>query len=360
MSQITEDLDTRNHADAWRVLAQAETAEQLYAAWLAVLCRALSDARAGLVLLAQPDGSFAPVAALPAARDLSYLSEIATEALRQREGVVRHDELGHARLAYPLLMQEQLHGAVVLDLGSAAPAGAGARAAPDALGRGLADRPAATSRTCSCSRAAQAQGALPARHAAGAAGRAQPARGGAGAGQPHRPRIRLPPGAARPGQGQDAEAAGGSRMPPGSTNVPASSTWRCRPCTRPSTSASASSGRRRRTRARAWPWRTGAMPTRPALPRCARCRWATRTAQVGVLMLERDRPFTADDLDYLRHAGAQPGAGAGAQARGRTGRRGARAAHRRGAALGLATDSSHPALEAGPGRGRGADACCWR
>lgn len=121
MSQITEDPDTRNDADAWRVLAQAETAEQLFAAWLAVLCRALCNARAGLVLLAQPDGSFAPAAALPAARDLSYLSEIATEALRQREGVVRHDELGHARLAYPLLMQEQLRGAVVLDLGSAHP-----------------------------------------------------------------------------------------------------------------------------------------------------------------------------------------------------------------------------------------------
>ena len=65
MSQITEDLAPRNDADAWRVLAQAETAEQLFSAWLAVLCRALSNARAGLVLLSQADGSFAPVAALP-------------------------------------------------------------------------------------------------------------------------------------------------------------------------------------------------------------------------------------------------------------------------------------------------------
>lgn len=121
MSLITEDLHTRNDADAWRVLAQADTAEQLYAAWLAVLCRSLTQARAGLVLLAQHDGSFAPAAALPTARDLSYLSEVATEALRQREGVVRHDELGHARLAYPLLQQDQLRGAVVLDLGSADP-----------------------------------------------------------------------------------------------------------------------------------------------------------------------------------------------------------------------------------------------
>jgi len=119
MAVLSEDLDSTQRGDAWRVLAQAETAQQLYTAWLDVLCHALADARAGLVLLAQPDGSYAPVAALPAARDLSYLSDIATEALRQREGVVRHDELGHARLAYPLLTHGQLHGAVVLDLGAA-------------------------------------------------------------------------------------------------------------------------------------------------------------------------------------------------------------------------------------------------
>ncbi len=120
MAEVSEDTDLQQRADAWQMLSQAETAEQLHGAWLEVMCRALSRARAGLVLLAQADGSFAPVAALPPARDLSYLSEIATEALRQREGVVRHDELGRARLAYPLLANAQLHGAVVLDLGAAA------------------------------------------------------------------------------------------------------------------------------------------------------------------------------------------------------------------------------------------------
>jgi multidrug efflux pump subunit AcrA (membrane-fusion protein) len=120
MSVVSDESDTRASADAWQVLAQADTTEQFFAGWLEVLCRSLADARAGLVLLAHADGSFAPVAALPAARDLSYLSEIATDALRQREGVVRHDELGHARLAYPLLSHEHLYGAVVLDLGAAA------------------------------------------------------------------------------------------------------------------------------------------------------------------------------------------------------------------------------------------------
>lgn len=120
MSVVTDESDTRASADAWQGLAQAGTTEQFFAGWLEVLCHSLADARAGLVLLAHADGSFAPVAALPATRDLSYLSEIATDALRQREGVVRHDELGHARLAYPLLSQDHLYGAVVLDLGAAA------------------------------------------------------------------------------------------------------------------------------------------------------------------------------------------------------------------------------------------------
>lgn len=122
MSVVSDSPDTQAAADAWLVLAQAGTTEQFFTGWLEVLCRSLADARAGLVLLAHPDGSFVPVAALPATRDLSYLSEIATEALRQREGVVRHDQLGHARLAYPLISQDHLHGAVVLDLGAVQPA----------------------------------------------------------------------------------------------------------------------------------------------------------------------------------------------------------------------------------------------
>ena len=116
-------IDTRAAArDAWQALAQARSGEALCSAWLSVLSQALLPARAALLLLKQADGSYAPVAMHPTARDLSYLSDIATEALRQRQGVVRRDELGHCRLAYPLLAGEALHGAVVLDLGPATPA----------------------------------------------------------------------------------------------------------------------------------------------------------------------------------------------------------------------------------------------
>jgi len=104
--------------DPWQALAQASTGEQLCQAWLEVLCVALLRTRAGLVLLGQTDGSFAPVAAMPPNHDLSYLSGIATDALQSREGVTRQEELGHTRLAYPLQLEHTLCGAVVLDLGA--------------------------------------------------------------------------------------------------------------------------------------------------------------------------------------------------------------------------------------------------
>lgn len=116
-------------SDSWFALAQARTDDDLCAAWLAVLCHSLLGARAGVVLMLQADGSFAPTATLPAGRDMSYLADIATDALNQREGIVREDELGHSRIAYPLQTPqrqpgsakpvERLHGAVVLDLGPA-------------------------------------------------------------------------------------------------------------------------------------------------------------------------------------------------------------------------------------------------
>ncbi len=115
--------------DSWLGLAEAQNAEQLCGAWLVVLCESLVSARAGMVLLLQSDGSYAPVATTPEGRDLRYLSDIATDVLRQREGIVLNDELGHARIAYPLQSSERkpdakatdgrLYGAVILDLGQA-------------------------------------------------------------------------------------------------------------------------------------------------------------------------------------------------------------------------------------------------
>ena len=115
------------HTDLWLTLARAQTQQQLFHAWLSVLAQTLVGARAGVVLLVQADGSYAPAASVPAGFDVSYLADIATDALRQREGIARRDADGIACIAYPLQSAEHvsggaqasraLHGAVVLDLG---------------------------------------------------------------------------------------------------------------------------------------------------------------------------------------------------------------------------------------------------
>ena len=108
--------------DPWSALAQAHTAEQLCRSWLGVLCCSLLDARAGLLLIAQADGAYAPVAAHPEELDLSHLRDVATEALRARDAVQHRDEQGVVQIAYPLLSGDKLQGAVVIELDSALPA----------------------------------------------------------------------------------------------------------------------------------------------------------------------------------------------------------------------------------------------
>lgn len=102
--------------DHWLALAQARTAEQLCQAWLPILCGMLQRVHAGLLLLQDSDGSFAPAAVWPEDKDLSYLGDVAQDALVKRQGVVKREADGQTRFAYPLASGENLFGAVVLDL----------------------------------------------------------------------------------------------------------------------------------------------------------------------------------------------------------------------------------------------------
>jgi multidrug resistance efflux pump len=104
-------------ADPWSLLAQARTAEQLCQAWLPVLCGMLTRPQSGLLLLQDADGSYAPAAVWPGHTDLSYLGDIAQDALVQRKGVVRSDPAGGpTRFAYPLDGGDSLFGVVVVEL----------------------------------------------------------------------------------------------------------------------------------------------------------------------------------------------------------------------------------------------------
>jgi biotin carboxyl carrier protein len=107
------------HPSLWSALAEAQTADQMCRAWLALLCTGLLQADSGLLLLLQPDGAFVPVAAHPLARDLSHLREVATDALRSRNAAVLHDPQGTVQLAFPLLAADGVQGAVVLQFARA-------------------------------------------------------------------------------------------------------------------------------------------------------------------------------------------------------------------------------------------------
>lgn len=123
MAAAIENAQDTSSGDPWSALARAQTADAMCRAWLEVLCRDLVHAEAGLLLMVQADGAYAPVAAQPPDRDLSHLREIATEALRSRSSALHRDDLGHVQMALPLLSGEQLQGAVVLELGRVQPAG---------------------------------------------------------------------------------------------------------------------------------------------------------------------------------------------------------------------------------------------
>ena len=104
-------------AESWEALEQAQTADALCVAWLRVLCADLQAGAVGLLLLAQPDGAFAPVATHPANRELGHLRDVATRALSGRETIIDSSIPSDVRIACPLMSGDSLQGAVVLQLG---------------------------------------------------------------------------------------------------------------------------------------------------------------------------------------------------------------------------------------------------
>lgn len=102
--------------DPWAALGAADTAEQLCRAWLFLLCRRIGQARAGMLLMREPDGSFAPAAMAPAPFDAAYLAPVAQRALDTAGSARLPQPDGSLHLAYPVATREGLQGAVVLDL----------------------------------------------------------------------------------------------------------------------------------------------------------------------------------------------------------------------------------------------------
>lgn len=107
-------------AALWSAFAGAKQASEFCSAWLAIQCRAVPEAVAGLLLLQEGRARFTPAAIWPdRARDVTHLARTAQQALAERKGVVTPGRDGCSEVAYPLEVDGQVQGAVVIELRAA-------------------------------------------------------------------------------------------------------------------------------------------------------------------------------------------------------------------------------------------------
>ena len=102
--------------DPWAALGSAADAQRLCGAWLALLVRRVGAVRGGLVLLQDATGTYVPAAIEPAGIDASALLPVARQALESRAGVRLPQADGGLHLAYLLQPPDQAPGVVLLDL----------------------------------------------------------------------------------------------------------------------------------------------------------------------------------------------------------------------------------------------------
>ena len=114
----------------WRRIVEAKGRDDFSVAWLALQCRAVEGADRGLLMLAGREaGVFEPAAVWPeTAGKLPDLVEAAKAALVERQGILRAPQRPDGALveagaivAYPILRDDEVLGAVAVGLGRAAP-----------------------------------------------------------------------------------------------------------------------------------------------------------------------------------------------------------------------------------------------
>jgi hypothetical protein len=119
-------------AQLWAAFAAAASSEEFCSSWLALQCSLLPDVRAGLLLL-RDDAvrSYVPAAVWPdRAHDVNYLAKAAQRVVEKGGSVVlgpdsaasEDTDADSVQIAYPVQLDGDLHGVVVLDLQMQAPA----------------------------------------------------------------------------------------------------------------------------------------------------------------------------------------------------------------------------------------------
>src|SRR6476646_8019750 len=85
-----EQTDVTQEQAPWAAFAEASTIEAFCQSWLALQCRMMGGAQAGIILLGPPDrGPFRPVATWPdGSHNLTALSKTAERPLGDRRGEV--------------------------------------------------------------------------------------------------------------------------------------------------------------------------------------------------------------------------------------------------------------------------------
>lgn len=121
-SQQAQDSDWQS----WTRFADAKSPEEFCQSWLAIQCRQIEGVAGGLILLGPPGkGPFKPVAVWPDMRnDMRHLSSVAERALVERRGLLEKmppdsepsDSSTRYHIAYPLELNKQLYGVIVLDV----------------------------------------------------------------------------------------------------------------------------------------------------------------------------------------------------------------------------------------------------
>jgi len=106
----------------WKQFREAGSPEDFTHGWLALQCRFIAGAVAGVVVLGEPDvGPFAPAASWPEnGVSNSGLATAAERAMAERQGVVsgQSDTAGDAdsSVAWPIIIDERLYGVVAVSL----------------------------------------------------------------------------------------------------------------------------------------------------------------------------------------------------------------------------------------------------
>src|SRR5258708_12265290 len=118
--EFAAERDIANEALTWTSFSAARLASEFFQSWLNLQCRIVSGTRAGILLLENEDGSFAPAATWAIeGRDVAGLVPTAERALRERRGVVERTGDGDAHAAYPVHIQGKLWRVLVSDLSPA-------------------------------------------------------------------------------------------------------------------------------------------------------------------------------------------------------------------------------------------------